>query len=404
MTTRFDQDKLEEFAKHFAPQLKTEADLNDFSKALLKMTVEKALEGELEHHLGYAKHEVDGNGSGNSRNGKTSKTLKGDHGEIEIGVPRDRNSTFSPALIKKNQSRLTGMDDQIIALYAKGMTTRDIADAFQQMYDVDVSHSLISKVTEAVSDQVTAWQNRPLDRIYPIMYLDCIVVKVHEDKRVINKAVYVALGVNMSGNKELLGLWISENEGAKFWLSVLTEVKNRGVEDVFIMCTDGLKGFPEAIEAVFPKTITQTCIVHLIRNSLKYVPHKHRKKVAADLKAIYSAATVEDAELALEMVDEAWGNKYAAVIKVWRSAWDRLIPFLSFPPEIRKVVYTTNAIESVNSSLRKVINQRKIFPNDKSVMKTLYLAIDSASRKWTMPIQNWSMALNLFAIAYEDRM
>lgn len=403
MSTKFDQEKLEEFAKHFAPQLKSESDLNDFSRALLKMTVEKALEGELEHHLGYSKHDPEGNGSGNSRNGKSSKRLKGDHGEVEIEVPRDRNGTFEPALVKKNQSRLTGMDDQILALYAKGMTTRDIASAFKEMYDVDVCHTLISQVTDAVKEQVTVWQNRPLDRVYPIMYLDCIVVKVHEDKRVINKSVYVALGVNMEGNKELLGLWISETEGAKFWLSVLTELKNRGVEDVFIMCTDGLKGFPDAIEAVFPKAITQTCIVHLIRNSLKYVPHKDKKRVAADLKTIYTAATVEEAELALEMVDEAWGGKYAAVIKAWRSAWDRLIPFLSFPPEIRKVVYTTNAIESVNSVFRKVINQRKIFPNDTSVMKTLYLVIKSASLKWTMPIRDWPMALNLFTIAYEDR-
>ena len=304
MTTKFDQKKLEEFAEHFAPQLKTESDLSDFSKALLKMTIEKALEGELEHHLGYAKHDQDGNGSGNSRNGNTSKTLQGDHGKFRIDVPRDRNSTFEPTLIKKNQRRLSGMDDQILALYAKGMTTRDIADAFHEMYDVDVSHTLISQVTDTVSEQVRAWQNRPLESLYPIMYLDCIVVKVHEEKRVINKAVYVALGVNMEGHKELLGLWISKTEGAKFWLSVLTELRNRGVEDVFIMCTDGLKGFPEAIEAVFPKAMTQTCIVHLIRNSLKYVPHKDRKKVAASLKPIYTAITVEEAEFALEALDE----------------------------------------------------------------------------------------------------
>ena len=404
MTSKFDQAKLEEFAKQLSSQVKSEADLNDLSKALLKMTVEGALNGEMEHHLGYEKNDPKGNLSGNSRNGKSTKTLKGSSGEVEIQVPRDRNGTFEPEFIKKYQTRLTGMDDQILALYAKGMTTRDISDAFKEMYGVDASHALISKVTESVKEQVTIWQNRPLDRVYPIMYLDCIVVKVHEDKRVINKSVYVALGVNMEGNKELLGLWISQTEGSKFWLSVLTELKNRGIEDVFIMCTDGLKGFPEAIEAVFPKAITQTCIVHLIRNSLKYVPHKHKKKVAQDLKLIYTASTVEEAELALETVDELWGAKYGAVIKVWRAAWDRLIPFLSFPPEIRTVVYTTNAIESVNSVLRKVINQRKIFPNDDSVMKTLYLAIKSASRKWTMPVRDWPMALNLFTIAYEDRM
>ncbi len=404
MSSKFDQEKLAEFAKQFSAQIKTESDLNDFSKALLKLTTEGALNGEIDHHLGYEKYDPKGNGSGNSRNGKSTKTLKGDFGELEIDVPRDRNGTFEPELIKKYQTRVTGMDDQILALYAKGMTTRDISATFKEMYGVDASHTLISKVTDSVKEQVTIWQNRPLDRIYPIMYLDCIVVKVHEDKRVINKSVYLALGVNMEGNKELLGLWISQTEGSKFWLSVLTELKNRGVEDVFIMCTDGLKGFPEAIEAVFPKTITQTCIVHLIRNSLKYVPHKHKKQVAKDLKTIYTAASVEEAELALECVEEIWGEKYGAVIKVWRGAWARLTPFLGFPPEIRKVVYTTNAIESVNSVLRKVINQRKIFPNDDSVMKTLYLAIKSASRKWTMPVRDWPMALNLFTIAYEDRL
>ena len=325
MTTKFDPEKLEEFASHFAPQLKNESDLNDFSKALLKATVEKALQGELDHHLGYTKNDPSGNGTGNSRNGSTPKTLKSDHGELDISVPRDRDGSFEPSLIKKGQRRLTGMDDQILTLYAKGMTTRDIAATFKEMYDVEVSHGLISKVTDAVNDQVNAWQNRPLDRLYPIMYLDCIVVKVHEDKRVINKSVYVCLGVNLEGQKELLGLWIAQTEGAKFWLSVLTELKNRGVQDVFIMCTDGLPGFPEAIESVFPKTITQTCIVHLIRASLKYVPFKDRKAVASDLKKIYKAATIEDAELALEEVDETWGAKYGAVIKTWRNAWERLV-------------------------------------------------------------------------------
>ena len=403
MTSKFDQEKLEEFAKHFAPQLKSESDLNDFSQALLKLTVEKALDAEIDHHLGYSKHHPDGNNSGNSRNGKTTKRLKGDHGEIDLDVPRDRNGSFEPELVKKRQNRLTGMDDKILALYAKGMTTRDIAESFKEMYDVDVSHTLISNVTDSVNEEVVAWQNRGLAPLYPIMYLDCIVVKVHENKRVINKSVYVALGINMDGHKELLGLWISQTEGAKFWLSVLTELKNRGVQDVFIMCTDGLKGFSDAIESVFPKAITQTCIVHLIRNSLKYVSHKDRKAVAASLKSIYTAATVEDAELALEMVDEQWHDQYPAVAKVWRNSWEKLTPFLAFPPEIRKVVYTTNAIESLNSVFRKVFNQRKIFPNDESVFKTLYLSMESASKKWTMPIQDWSRALNLFAIVYEDR-
>lgn len=404
MSTDYDHSKMDEFAEYFAQFMKSEEDLNKFSKDLLRVTTNKALEAEMSHHLGYSKHDTEGVGSGNNRNGKTKKVVSTEDGDLEIEVPRDRNGTFEPVLVKKHQRRLSGINEKILTLFAKGMTTRDIADAFKEMYDVDVSHTLISKVTEAVMDEVKAWQSRPLDRVYPIMYLDCIVVKVHENKRVINKSVYVALGVNMEGTKDLLGLWISETEGAKFWLSVLTELNNRGIEDVFIMCTDGLKGFPEAIEAVFPKAITQTCIVHLIRNSLKYVPYKDRKKVAESLKTIYTAVSADEAELALEIVDEQWGKKYPAVIKTWRNAWDRVVPFLAFPPAIRKVVYTTNAIESINSSLRKVINQRKIFPNDQSVMKTLYLAIGAASKKWSMALRDWPMALNLFTIAYEDRL
>ncbi len=290
MSTDYDQDKMEEFAEYFAQFMKSEEDLNKFSKDLLRVTTNKALEAEMSHHLGYSKHDTEGVGTGNSRNGKTKKTVSTEDGDLEIEVPRDRNGTFEPVLVKKHQRRLSGINEKILTLFAKGMTTRDIADAFKEMYEVDVSHALISKVTEAVMDEVKAWQSRPLERVYPIMYLDCIVVKVHENKRVINKSVYVALGVTMEGTKDLLGLWISETEGAKFWLSVLTELNNRGVEDVFIMCTDGLKGFPEAIEAVFPKAITQTCIVHLIRNSLKYVPYRDRKKVAESLKTIVRQA------------------------------------------------------------------------------------------------------------------
>ena len=396
--------RIQQFAKQFASSIKTESDLNDFSKALLKATVEAALDGELTHHLGYEKH-AQGNGKrGNSRNGKSKKKIKSDHGEMEVEIPRDRNSTFEPILIEKHQRRLTGMDDQILSLYAKGMTTRDIATTFQEMYGAEVSHTLISQVTDAVNDEVHAWQNRPLERLYPVMYLDCIMVKVHQDKRVVNKAVYVALAINMEGQKELLGLWIADTEGAKFWLSVLTELKNRGVEDTFIVCVDGLKGFPEAIESVFPHAVTQTCIVHLIRQSLKYVPHKHKKAVAADLKEIYKAASIEDAELALEMVAEKWDDRYASVSRIWRAAWERLTPFLAYPPEIRKVIYTTNAIESLNSVLRKATKQRKIFPNDRAVMKTFYLAIRAASERWTMPIQHWSLALNRFSIEYADRL
>ena len=378
MSIDVNDERIKQFAEQIAGDIKTQSDLNDFTKALQKAAIEAALGGELNHHLGYEKHSPEGNGSGNSRNGKSKKRLKGNHGEIEIEVPRDRAGSFEPVIVEKNQRRLTAMDDQILALYAKGMTTRDIADAFQEMYGAEVSHSLISSVTDAVHERVQAWQNRPLERLYPIMYLDCIMVNVHEDKRVIKKAVYVALAINMEGKKELLGLWISKTEGSKFWMSVLTEIKNRGVEDVFIMCVDGLKGFAQAIEGVFPHCVTQTCIVHLIRNSLKYVSYKDRKEIAADLKNIYKAVNAEEAELALDELAEKWDEKYSSVSKVWRDAWERLTPFLSYPPEIRKVIYTT--------------------------MKTLYLAITKASERWTMPIQNWPMALNRFSLEFGDRM
>ena len=328
--------------------------------------------------------------------------MKGTHGELELEVPRDRDSTFKPVLVEKNSRRLTAMDDQILALYAKGMTTRDIAATFKELYGADVSHSLISQVTTAVSDQVKSWQERPLDPIYPIVYLDCIVVKVHDNGRVIRKSVYLALGVNIEGMKELLGMWISETEGSKFWLSVLSEIKNRGVENFYIVCTDGLAGFDEAIGAVFPKAMTQTCIVHVIRNSLKYVPHKHKKEAAADLKAIYNAPSATAAADALADVEAKWFERYPSMVKTWQRQWDRIIPFLAFPQDLRKVIYTTNAIESLNSVIRKAIKLRKMFPNDDSVFRTLFLAINKASERWTMPIRDWPAALNHFELVFES--
>jgi len=399
MTDTINEELVTELAKH----IKTEEDLAALSKKLLKLTVEKALNTEMDEHLGYEKHSTSGRNTGNSRNGKSSKRLKGDFGEMTIETPRDRNSTFQPKLIKKNQTRITDFDSQILALYAKGMTTRDIADTFKEMYDADVSHTLISKVTDAVIDDVTAWQSRPLDKVYPVLYLDCIVVKCHQDKRVINKAVYIALAINSQGQKEVLGLWISENEDSKFWLSVLTELKNRGIHDIFIACVDGLTGFPDAINAVFPKTKVQLCVVHLIRNTLKYVPHKHMKEAARDLKAVYNATTVDAAEAALNEFSEKWDDKYPMASKCWYNNWDNIIPFFDFPEEIRKIIYTTNAIESLNSVIRKSIKNRKIFPNDSSAFKIIYLAIDKASQKWTMPLRNWRAAYNRFAIEFEGR-
>jgi transposase-like protein len=383
--------------------LKSPSDLAKLSRELLKITVEASLNAEMDHHIGYEKHSPNGYNTGNSRNGYNRKTLKGDHGAIEIETPRDRNGSFEPVFVAKNQTRLTKFDDQILLLYAKGMTTRDIVETFSELYGADISPGLVSQVTDAVLDKVVEWQTRPLDSVYPILYLDCIVVKIRQDKRVINKAVYVALGVNIHGHKELLGLWMSENEGAKFWLSVLTELKNRGVKDVFVACVDGLSGFPEAIATVFPKTQVQLCIVHMMRNSLAFVSWKDRKAVAAGLKAIYQSITVTEAEQELEAFAQQWDKQYPSISASWRRHWLNLIAFFDYPDEIRKVIYTTNAIESLNSVIRKATERRKLFPTDQSAMKVVYLAIEQAAKKWSMPIRDWKPALNQFMILYEDR-
>ena len=395
---------LEALAGELAKQIKSEKDIASLSRQLLKLTVETALGAEMEEHLGYSKYAKEGHGSGNSRNGYSRKTLKGDMGEVEINIPRDRNASFEPQLIRKSQSRLTEFDDQILTLYAKGMSTRDIAAVFFERYGAEVSHSLISQVTESVWSTVQAWQSRPLDELYPIVYLDGWVVKVHQDGRVINKTVYLALGINLEGHKELLGLWINETEGAKFWLSVLTDLQNRGLKDIFIACVDGLSGFPEAIQTVFPKTKVQWCIVHMIRNSLKFVSYKDYKAVTKDLKTIYRAATLAEAERALETFAERWDDHYPSISALWLRHWEHLITLFDYPEDIRRVIYTTNAIESVNSVIRKAIKQRRIFPSDRSVTKIIYLAIEQAAQKWTMPISNWKRALNRFAIEFEDRL
>ncbi len=404
MNMTVDRKKLETIAKELAKGIKSEKDLSDLSREIVKMTVEAALGAEMEEHLGYAKHSSSGHNSGNSRNGSSHKTLKGDHGEVEIETPRDRNGGFDPQFVKKGQTRLTHFDDQILALYARGMSTRDIVSAFQEMYGAEVSPTLVSKVTESVLERVLEWQSRPLDEVYPIVYLDCIVVKVRQDKRVINKSVYIALGLNIEGQKELLGLWLAETEGAKFWLSILTELNNRGVKDIFIACVDGLSGFPEAINTAFPQTKIQLCIVHMVRNSLRFVSWKDRKAVAADLKKIYQSVTVDEAEGELESFAKQWDGKYPAIAKSWRKHWPNLITLFDYPDEIRRVIYTTNAIESLNSVIRKAIKNRKIFPHDQSAMKVVYLAINAAAKRWTMPIRNWKPALNRFMIEFADRM
>ncbi|HCN5732064.1 TPA: IS256 family transposase, partial [Escherichia coli] len=323
---------------------------------------------------------------------------------LELRTPRDRDGTFEPQRVKKNQTRITGMDNQILSLYAKGMTTREIAAAFKELYDADVSPALISKVTDAVMEQVVEWQNRPLDAVYPIVYLDCIVLKVRQDSRLINKSVFLALGINIEGQKELLGMWLAENEGAKFWLNVLTELKNRGLNDILIACVDGLKGFPDAINTVYPKAHIQLCIVHMVRNSLRFVSWKDYKAVTRDLKAIYQAPTEEAGQQALEAFAAAWESRYPQISRSWQANWPNLATFFAYPTDIRKVIYTTNAIESLNSVIRHAIKKRKVFPTDDSVKKVVWPAIQSASRKWTMPLKDWRMAMSRFIIEFGDRL
>nr|WP_315229124.1 IS256 family transposase [uncultured Albidiferax sp.] len=375
---------------------------NGLLNQLTKLLVEKALDTELTHHLGHARHEAVANASGNTRNGKSKKTLKGEFGELPIEVPRDRHGSFEPQLVPKHQTRWAGFDDKVISLYARGMTVREIQGHLQEMYATEVSPSLISSITDAVSEEVKVWQSRPLDAIYPIVYLDCIHVKVR-DGAVRVKAVYLAIGITMQGEKEVLGLWLAQTEGAKFWLQVVTELRNRGVQDIFIACVDGLKGFPDAIEAVFPKAVVQLCIVHMVRNSLNYVSWKRRKEVATDLRCIYTSTTAEEAELRLEEFEARWDSEYLPIGQSWRRNWSRLVPFFDYPPDIRQVICTTNAIESVNMGLRWLTKNRGSFPSDEALTKLFYLVLRNIAQKWTMPIRDWKAALTRFTIQFGDR-
>jgi putative transposase len=372
-------------------------------KQLTKAILERAMQAEITEHLGYEKHNQAGNNSGNSRNGKTTKALKGDFGEVPLETPRDRNGTFEPKIVAKGQTRFTGFDDKIVSMYARGMSTREITGHLEEIYGVEVSPTLISSVTEGVMEEVKLWQGRPLDRIYPMVYLDALYVKVRDAGHIRNRAIYVAIGVTLKGNKEVLGLWTGEAEGAKFWLQVLTDLKNRGVADIFIACVDGLTGFPKAIETVFPQAQVQLCIVHQVRASLNYVSWKQRKAVAADLQLIYRASTAEDAYFNLEAFAEKWDGAYPTISQMWRRNWEHLTPFFAYPADIRKVIYTTNAIESLNMSLRKVIKTRGSFPNQEAALKLLFLALEHIAKKWTMPVQNWKAALQRFAILLGDR-
>jgi putative transposase len=372
---------------------------------LTRRLVERVLDGEMTAHLGYEKHAQEGRNGGNSRNGKTKKRVKTDTAEIDLEVPRDRDGTFDPMMVAKGQRRLPGFDEKVIALYARGMTTREIQGHLKELYGTEVSPALISAVTDAVLEDVRAWQARPLEAVYPIVYLDAIHVKLRVSGHVQNQAVYLALAINLEGQKELLGLWVGESggEGSKFWLSVLTELKNRGLQDILIAAVDGLKGFPDAIEAVFPKTQVQLCIVHLIRGSLRYVSWKERKAVARDLKAIYQAPTLEAAEEGIEAFSAQWDSRFPQISRMWRTHWANLTPFFDYPPAIRKVIYTTNAVESVNAQLRKVTKHRGAFPTPDSARKVLYLAIMKASERWSRPVQDWTAALNHLSIVFEGR-
>jgi len=389
-----------DFSKLTTEQITGESGL---LKQLTKRIVEKAMNTEMKDHLGYEINNPDGNNSGNSRNGTSLKTVLTDIGDIDIAVPRDRNSEYEPQIIKKHQRRFDGFDDKIISMYARGMTTRDIQGHLKDMYGVDVSPVLISNVTDDVIKDAKEWQSRLLDKTYPVVYFDAIVVNGRTEGKAAKKSVYIALGLDMQGKKDVLGLWIGESEGAKFWMGIMTELKNRGVEDILIACIDGLKGLPEAINAVYPKTHIQLCIVHMIRNSTRFVSFKERKTLCADLKQIYLAPSEKQGRDALDDFSEKWDIKYPMISKSWKSNWENLNEFFAYPPDIRKVIYTTNAIESLNFSLRKVTKNRSAFPNDDAILKIMFLALTNASKKWTMPIRDWGAALNQLALYFEDR-
>ena len=371
-------------------------------KQLKKALLERALGAELTDHLGYEKGDPAGRGTGNSRNGHSGKTVLTEEGEVDLAVPRDRNGTFEPAIVPKGERRLDGFDDRILSLYARGMTVREIQGHLHELYRVEVSADLISRVTDAVLEEVRDWQNRPLDGVYPVVFFDALRVKIRDEGMVRNKAVYLALAITCQGEKEVLGLWIEQTEGAKFWLKVMNELKTRGVGDILIAVVDGLTGFPDAIAAVFPKAAVQTCIVHLIRNSLAFVSWKDRKKVMPDLRAIYRAETAAAAAARLDEFEATWGSRYPAIVPAWRRAWEHVVPMFAFPPQIRRMIYTTNALESLHRSLRKIIKTRGSFPSDEAATKLLFLAIRNAGMRWKRPVA-WTAAMGQFAILFEDR-
>lgn len=399
---------MNENAKQLASLLSEEcqslSDVQDMLKTLFKGTIETMLEAEMEEHLGYEKNSVQGNNSGNSRNGYGRKTIKSEHGETEIRIPRDRNGEFEPQLIEKRQTRTEDLENRVMAMYSKGMTTRDIEDHLRDIYGVEASASMISRITDKVMPAVTEWQSRPLDAVYPIVFLDGIIFKVRKDARVINKCMYSVLGINMEGRKELLGIWLSENESASFWAGVCNDLKNRGVQDILIACRDNLSGFSAAIETVFPKTEQQLCVIHQIRNSTKYVSYKDLKPLMADLKLVYGAVTLEDAEYRLEELREKWGKKYPQILKSWDVNWAELTTYFKYPQEVRTLIYTTNAVEGFHRMLRKFTKTKTIYPTDDAVRKSVYLSIQEISRKWTMPIRDWGIIIGQLSLFFGNRL
>lgn len=380
------------------------ADIQGVLKGLFKGALEQMLESELEEHLGYEKNSVFGNNSGNSRNGYVKKAVKTELGETEISVPRDRNGSFEPQVLEKRQSRSEDLEHRILAMYAKGMSNRDIEDHLRDIYGVDASASLISRITDKILPAVAEWQSRPLEAVYPIVFLDGIVFKVRKDARVINKCLYSVLGIHMDGHKEILGLWMSESESASFWTTVCNELRNRGVQDILIACRDNLSGFSTAIETVFPRTEQQLCIIHQIRSSTKYVPYKDIKAVMADLKLVYGAPTLEDAEYRLEEFRETWGKKYPQILKSWDANWSELSTYFKYPQEVRTLIYTTNAVEGFHRMLRKYTKTKTIYPTDDAVRKSVFLSIQEISKKWSMPIRDWGMIMGQLMVFFDERL
>lgn len=383
--------------------MKSVDDVQSALKDLFADTIQEMLEAEIESSLGYAKHDMKNKRTTNSRNGYSKKTVRSEYGDVDIQVPRDREGDFEPHIVKKHQSNVTGIEDQILALYAKGVSTRDIQDHLQQLYGIDVSPTLISNVTNKVVPMIKEWQNRPLQAVYAVVFLDAIHFKVKQDGAIVNKAAYMVIGIDLDGHKDVLGIWIGENESAKFWLHVLNELKNRGVQDILITSVDNLRGFTEAISACYPKTEIQKCVIHQIRNSIKYVSYKDLKRITSELKPIYKAPTEQAALEELDQFEQTWGSKYPLMVRSWRNNWDEIATFFKYPPEIRKLIYTTNVIESYHRQLRKVTKGKAMFPTDDALLKMLYLVTMDVLRKWTGRVQNWGQILLQLSVFFEDR-